>query len=936
MGCQSSSVRLSHEQCRPVQDSEREGGAAARGSSASCGASEPPEGPRPLGSALVREKFTCRSVREALPRSHSELWKCSTICHADNGRRRFSTNRFSRNGSKGPVADYEEIMKFLLEVPLFARLPKGMPALVAKACALKVFPAGQVIIKQGDVGTEFFVIWSGRAQVLITSDDEAKPKEVATLTSGDYFGEGALLRNEPRRATIKASAPLSALTISQEKFQELALHERLQFRRKAIWEGGPNRREVTVRPPTKKTVQEQNLIKNAIRKNKTLCGMVSLSNQRMQDLTDMFWRETVPANKELLTQGDPIADYFYIVQSGSFEVVEDGQLVGVARAGDSFGERALLYSMPRKNTVTSLELSKVWALDRGNFKSMLVQVSEDKLWEYVTYLDNTRFLKHLLEDEKLAIARAMTQMNFKKGDAIFKQDEEGYQFYILYDGEVSVRRDGSEVMRMKAGKEDCPPRGASLAGSPVAGGEASMQTLASTDLPHGPSGRSGASLTLRPPSVRCVGERALLEPELRQASVIVVSDTARAMVLDRASVETLLGPLEGIFALPHWAQRLPVCLPCLDFARVHRAKQRTQTVEVRSLQEQGRSLQDPGSMMGSGLRRQPSTYGMQAFRPDRILKADLARVGYLGGGGFGTVELWEHRLTGKTYALKTLNKGLITREGMQQRVLTEKLVLNMVDSPFIVTLYETYNDPLNLFFLMEAALGGELHSTYKRKRLYGSVEHARYYSACVALAFWHLHDRFIIYRDLKPENVLLSAVGHAKVADFGLSKLVMGKTFSICGSPDYFAPELVNQTGHTLALDWWQLGVLVYELLTEQPPFQADHVTATYMKVMDGIDKVAFPSTVQGAAADLVRALLQRDPAERLPMRPGGAANVQGHAWYCGLDWKALEELRLEPPYRPEVTNARDLSNFPEEETALTKLPYEDDGSGWDDYFESA
>jgi serine/threonine protein kinase len=300
------------------------------------------------------------------------------------------------------------------------------------------------------------------------------------------------------------------------------------------------------------------------------------------------------------------------------------------------------------------------------------------------------------------------------------------------------------------------------------------------------------------------------------------------------------------------------------------------------------------------------------------------------------VELWEHKLTGQTYALKRLNKGLVSREGMQQRVLTEKLVLNMVDSPFIVALYETYNEPYELFFLMEAALGGELHSTYKRRRLYGSEEHTRYYAACVTFALRHLHERFIIYRDMKPENVLLSARGHAKVADFGLSKLVIGKTFSICGSPDYFAPELVAQTGHTLALDWWQLGVLVFELLSGQPPFQSDSTFATYLKVMDGIDKITFPAAIRGYAASLVRALLEQDPAERLPMLPGGFANLQGHGWFAGFDWDALESLQLQPPFVPEVANARDLANFPVEEIPLTKLPYEDDGSGWDDHFESA
>merc|ERR1711939_978238 len=157
--------------------------------------------------------------------------------------------------------------------------------------------------------------------------------------------------------------------------------------------------------------------------------------------------------------------------------------------------------------------------------------------------------------------------------------------------------------------------------------------------------------------------------------------------------------------------------------------------------------------------------------------------------------------------MKGLSKGYIVKTGMQDSVMNEKNILMMTNSSFIIKLYECYNGSQTLYFLMEAALGGELYATYNRKGFHGSEKHAKFYIAGVVFSFEHLHERRIIYRDLKPENLLLTEKGHIKLTDMGLAKFVIGKTFTPCGTHDYFAPELISSAGHNHGVDWWTLGI---------------------------------------------------------------------------------------------------------------------------------
>mmetsp|Transcript_64405 Transcript_64405/g.122056 ORF Transcript_64405/g.122056 Transcript_64405/m.122056 type:complete len:909 (-) Transcript_64405:63-2789(-) len=313
----------------------------------------------------------------------------------------------------------------------------------------------------------------------------------------------------------------------------------------------------------------------------------------------------------------------------------------------------------------------------------------------------------------------------------------------------------------------------------------------------------------------------------------------------------------------------------------------------------------------------------------RIRRADLERIGRLGVGAFGVVTLEMDRRTGRTYALKAVSKGYLAQLHMEHSVLNEKRILKMVETPFIVRLLATYNGREHVYFLLEAALGGELFTTYERFKLYGSERHARFYVGCCVEALAHLHERHVIYRDLKPENLLLDARGYCKLTDMGLAKVTQSQTYTLVGTPDYMAPEVINCTGHGYPVDWWMLGVLLFELLVGRPPFEADTTEKVYESVRRGIGAVRFPAECR-RAAELVRALCRHEPEARIR-----ATEIRRDQWFCSFDWNALRACVMTPPHVPRVKGALDLANFRCcDSEDPPRVPYKDKGAGWDIGFE--
>jgi serine/threonine protein kinase len=292
----------------------------------------------------------------------------------------------------------------------------------------------------------------------------------------------------------------------------------------------------------------------------------------------------------------------------------------------------------------------------------------------------------------------------------------------------------------------------------------------------------------------------------------------------------------------------------------------------------------------------------------------LERV--LGTGTFGRVFLARYRAAPKYFALKKLRKIDVIRLKQVDHVHHERALLSRLNHPFIVKLYTSLQDSRHLYMLLEYAPGGELfHYLRRAGRL--CLDAARFYLAELVLAIEHLHTFGIAYRDLKPENLLLDSDGHLKLADFGFAKILPDDlTWTLCGTPEYLAPEIILGKGYGTSVDWWALGILLYEMLTGNPPFIGDTPTQVYERTLRG--RVHFPGhLLNKAAVDLLSGLLTLDVSKRLGCDERGASAVKEMEFFAGVDWDAVYARAYRPPIVPKTKDPSDvLLNFPVDENA--------------------
>lgn len=369
------------------------------------------------------------------------------------------------------------------------------------------------------------------------------------------------------------------------------------------------------------------------------------------------------------------------------------------------------------------------------------------------------------------------------------------------------------------------------------------------------------------------GEKALLSEDVRQATCIASSDV-KCLFLMREDFVLMLGDLQDL------------------------------------LDGRGRSNNEESSKAKSESDKGSST---------KYNLSDLEVKETLGIGAFGRVKLVKVKGSGtgrndnskgKTYALKCLAKTSIVENGLQDHILNEKKIMEELNHPFILTFHGAMQDEKYIYFVLELLLGGELFKMLRTKSHFPEAW-SRFYSASVLLAFCQIHAKKIAYRDLKPENLVMDADGFLKVVDFGLAKkLEGGKTWTLCGTPDYLAPEVILNEGHDWAVDYWALGVLIYEMTAGTPPFYAEDPMEVYEKILSG--HVSIPSHFSRGLSDLVKKLLKTYQSKRLGRTKGGTAAVMKHKWFSGFDWDALQNRKLQVPHKPKVKSHEDSSNFDE------------------------
>jgi serum/glucocorticoid-regulated kinase 2 len=295
---------------------------------------------------------------------------------------------------------------------------------------------------------------------------------------------------------------------------------------------------------------------------------------------------------------------------------------------------------------------------------------------------------------------------------------------------------------------------------------------------------------------------------------------------------------------------------------------------------------------------------------------DFELLKVVGRGSFGKVMQVMKKDTGRIYALKTIRKAHIISRSEVAHTLAERSVLAQINNPFITPLKFSFQSPDKLYFVLAFVNGGELfHHLQKEQRF--DINRSRFYTAELLCALECLHGFKVIYRDLKPENILLDYTGHIALCDFGLCKLDMkdeDRTNTFCGTPEYLAPELLLGHGYTKTVDWWTLGVLLYEMLTGLPPFYDENTNEMYRKILQEPLHFPGPEIVPAAAKDLLQKLLDRNPERRLGA--GGAAEIKAHHFFAGIDWRKLLQRKYEPSFKPNVVSV----NYPVPLDLVTNL----------------
>eukprot|EP01114_Cavostelium_apophysatum_P001127 TRINITY_DN10968_c0_g1_i1.p1 TRINITY_DN10968_c0_g1~~TRINITY_DN10968_c0_g1_i1.p1 ORF type:complete len:531 (-),score=159.02 TRINITY_DN10968_c0_g1_i1:65-1657(-) len=277
---------------------------------------------------------------------------------------------------------------------------------------------------------------------------------------------------------------------------------------------------------------------------------------------------------------------------------------------------------------------------------------------------------------------------------------------------------------------------------------------------------------------------------------------------------------------------------------------------------------------------------------------DFEIVATIGKGGFGKVVKVKRRDNQKIYAMKIMNKTKISGQRQLQCLIAEKNIM-LNDNPFLIHLYSSFQTPDKLYFVMDYIPGGDMAFHLEQKGRFSEKE-ARFFAAEIVLALEHLHSCGIVYRDLKLENILVDGHGHVCLTDFGLSKeldSVGATTKTVCGTPTYLAPEVLLGQPYGNAIDWWSLGVVLFELFTGMNPFDARDFDAVLNNILHC--SIVIPDYVPSAARDLIEKLLQRNPQKRLCSGPTGSVEIQNHEFFSSTDWKKMMVKAVKPPYVP-------------------------------------
>ena len=760
------------------------------------------------------------------------------------------------------------IKKSLLSHFLFSYHPEEILETIIKEMKLYSLKQGEIIYYQGNPGYKFFILAKGSVEVIVNGSVKT------VLYPGASFGELALIHDLKRSATIRTTENSLMWVIGRNVFRE--------------------------------TLKTLNTLKHEEHKKfiQSVPFFQSLSDHQLLSLLSTIVSQSYSHGQKIIQEGDP-GELFYIIQEGQVECSANNKVIRSLSKGDYFGEQALIYNTLRTATVTAVNKVKVLSIG----KDSLVESLGDQL-QFILYknslriaLDRSEHLQGLDKKIKEDLIDCFELFSFTDAEvAIPAGAMKNKYIWIVLKGKV-VRDDGQVLERFEnlGAKWAFYEKSGMIVKNWIAQGDVDLGIIRIEALSQVVCGKlshkiqenyiisilkqvylfrviSEGKLKLLANAVRLVEYEAnqeIFKQGDQGDSFYIIKQGEVLIVKDEKVIRTIC---KGNF----FGERSIL----LNETRTASALSKTKSSLWVISRDEFLSIIDENI--------QPLLLKRIHLQDDTIDLSDLYVIDNIGKGSFGNVYLTVKKNSRFLYALKSISKKKIKFYNLYDTLRLEKEVLQRLEHQFIVKFVKSFKDSKRIYFLLEHAAGLSMYEVLRILNVLCTSK-CRFYASCLLLILEHLHQNSIIYRDLKPENLVVEPDGYLKLIDFGTAKVVPFKTYSVIGTPHYMAPEVILGRGYRFSADVWSFGVMVYEMLCGKVPFgeseELDPFTI-YKEIIDGV--VDYPSFLNPVSKDFVQDLLSDKVSRRSSIEV-----FRSHKFFAGNDWETYLSRKKNPPYKP-------------------------------------
>ena len=763
--------------------------------------------------------------------------------------------------------DVTQIRHYLSSHFLFKSLPSEILRQIIEEMKLFSFKANTIIYDLNQIGKYFFIIKKGRIEIIV----DGKVNEV--LEAGKGFGEVALLLDGLRTSRAKSIDACELWSLSKEDYK------------------------VALKTQNIRIFSEN---KEFLR---TLPLFNLLSESDLEALAEVLVLQSFSQCDVIVNEGEP-GDLAYIIKKGTVACYVNKEEKRQLRPGDFFGEQALLYDTRRTATVIALDQVEVLSLGRRHLSKVLGGHLESIVYRNSMRMafDRSPTLKYLLSHQIESLIEHVEVFKYNPGDVVVEQGTlKSEKIYIVLNG--GLEGEASFAVFNCVGDEELARPSNQVFKKNLHANDASVVGSIKISAIKSVIGDDFESLVKNNKIVQVLTKVPLFK-HLSVSRVQAIVPLFKTKSFKKDEVLFKQGEVgDTFYIISKGSARILVDTKELrvvsknDFfgeRSILKNEARTATVIAREdLNCWVLSSEDFLTILDEPVRN--NLVKRMQLQNDSILITDLKPISLAGKGQFGSVFLCKDSHDVE-YALKSIPRGMINHYDLVENLLLERKILLLLDHPMIVKLVKTFKTSTRVCFLMEYVRGMDLFDVLRALNILKEQD-CLFYTCCLVLILQHIHSLSIIYRDLKPENVMIDSDGYPKLVDFGISRIIKGRTYTIVGTPHYMAPEVITGKGYGIQADYWSLGIMIYEFIYCNVPFapKDEDPYAVYEKILER--NLSFPEQVSIPTANkLIQQLLSTNTALR-----GTIDTIKEHKWFKGMAWEKLLDKVLKAPYLPQL-----------------------------------